>query len=172
MIDDPSLLVLLDDAPAAISLQRGPELRWEMANAMFRRLLGGRVIIGRPLAETLPDWSQRRRIVEGVMRDGKPFSAHQHRLLIDPQGTGALEEAYFDFICQPLRSEGVVTGVLSFAVEVTKEVEARKRLEGAASELRQAGDARGEVLFVASDQLQKPPTAPRAPVQALQRSVK
>jgi len=170
MIDDPSLLVLLDDAPAAISVQRGPELRWEMANARFRGLLGGRPILGRTLAETLPDWSQLRRIVEGVMRDGKPFTAHQHRLLIDPEGTGALQEAYFDFICQPLRDGGVLTGVLTFAVDVTEQVEARKRLEATASELRRAVDARDEFLSVASHELKTPLTALRLQIHALQRS--
>ena len=171
MIDDPSLLVLLDDAPAAISVQRGPELRWEMANAMFRALLGGRPLVGRTLAETLPDWSQMRRIVEGVLRDGKPFAAHQHRLLVDPHGTGALEDAYFDFVCQPLYAGGVVTGVLTFAVNVTTEVLARKRLETAAAELRHAVDARDEFLSVASHELKTPLTALRLQVQALQRSV-
>ena len=52
-----------------------------------------------------------RRIVEGVLRDGKPFAAREHRFLIDPHGTGALQEAYFDFVCQPLREDGTVVGV-------------------------------------------------------------
>lgn len=171
MIDDPTLLVLLDGAPAAISVQRGPELRWAMANAMFRAFFGGREIIGHTLAETLPDWSQLRRIVEGVMRDGKPFSAQQHRLLIDPEGTGALREAYFDFICQPLREDGVVTGVLTFAVDVTTQVEARKRLEASASDLRRALATRDDFLAVASHELKTPLTALRLQIHAMQRSV-
>lgn len=170
-IDDPTLLQLLDGAPAAISVQRGPELRWAMANAMFRALLGGREIIGHTMAETLPDWSQLRRIVERVLRDGEPFSAHEHRLLIDPEGTGALREAYFDFICQPLRENGAITGVLTFAVDVTKQVEARKRLEAAANELRRALDMRDDFLAVASHELKTPLTALRLQIHALQRSV-
>ena len=171
MIDDPSLLVLLDDAPAAISVQRGPELRWEMANAAFRGLLGGVELVGRTLAETLPDWSQLRRIVEAVMRDGKPFAAREHRFLIDPHGTGALEEAYFNFVCQPLRETGHVAGVLTFAVNVTSEVEARRRLESTAAELRRAVEARDEFLSVASHELKTPLTALRLQVQSLVRSV-
>ncbi|MCA1664969.1 MAG: HAMP domain-containing histidine kinase, partial [Myxococcales bacterium] len=170
MIDDPSLLALLDDAPAAISVQRGAELRWEMANAMFCAMLGRGAIIGRTLAETLPDWSQLRRIVEGVMRDGKPFTAQQHRLLVDPAGTGALREAYFDFICQPLHDGDVVSGVLTFAVDVTKQVDSRKRLEATASELRRALDIRDDFLAVASHELKTPLTALRLQIHALQRS--
>jgi len=171
LIDDPSLLVLLDDAPAAISVQRGPELRWEMANAAYRALLGGVQLVGRTMAETLPDWSQMRRIVEGVMRDGRPFAAHEHRFLVDPRGTGALEEAYFNLVCQPLRHDGAVTGVLTFAVDVTREVEARRRLESTAAELRRAVEARDEFLSVASHELKTPLTALRLQVQSLVRSV-
>jgi signal transduction histidine kinase len=171
VIDDPSLLVLLDDAPAAIAVQRGPELRWEMANAAFRGLLGGIPLVGKTMAEVLPEWSQLRRIAEGILQDGKPFSTRQHRFLVDPEGTGALREAYFDLVCQPLRDEGVITGVLTFAVDVTAAVAARKRLEGAADELRHAVDARDEFLSIASHELKTPLTALRLQVQSLSRSV-
>ena len=69
------------------------------------------------------------------------------------------------------RNGGQVSGVLSFAVDVTREVTARKRLEAAASELRLAVDARDEFLSVASHELKTPLTALRLQVHALQRSV-
>src|SRR5262245_47848162 len=104
--DDASLFALLEDAPAAIAVQRGPELRWAVANPLYRRLLGGRSVIGCTLAEMLPDWAQLRRIVENVMRSGTVFVGREHRFLVDPEGTGELRDGYFDVICQPLLNGG------------------------------------------------------------------
>ena len=73
-------------------------------------------------------------------------------------------------MCQPLREDGVVTGVLTFAVDVTSAVQARKRLESTAAELRHAVDARDEFLSMASHELKTPLTALRLQVQSLVRS--
>jgi signal transduction histidine kinase len=170
--DDASLLALLEDAPAAIAVQRGSELRWEMANGLYRRLLGGRTLIGHTLAEILPDWAQLRRILENVMRSGTVFVGREQRFLVDPEGTGDLRDAYFDVICQPLRNGDDVVGVLSFGVDVTAQVEARRRMETVAAELQRAVEARDEFLSVASHELKTPLTALRLQVQSLQRSAR
>ena len=171
MSDDPSsLLALLEEAPAAIAVQRGPELRWELANARYQRLLGGRSVLGHTLAEMLPDWAQLRRILEGVWRDGQRFVAREHRFLVDTLGDGNLREAYFDLICQPLHDGALQSGIITFAIDVTGQVEARQRLEGVATELRRAVEARDEFLSVASHELKTPLTALRLQIQSLQRS--
>src|SRR5438874_633909 len=167
-----SLLQLLVEAPAAIAVQRGPELRYEMANALYTRLLGGHDPTGKPLAEVLPDWAQLRRILEAVLRDGHPFVGREHRFLVDRAGDGELRDAFFDVICQPLHGEdGAVVGVLTFGVDVTTQVEARRRMETVAAELQRAVEARDEFLSVASHELKTPLTALRLQVQSLQRSV-
>ncbi|MDB4964590.1 MAG: Sensor histidine kinase [Myxococcales bacterium] len=166
-----SLLRHLEDAPAAIAVQRGPELRYELANRLYGRLLGGAELMGRALAEVLPDWAQLRRILEAVQRDGHPFIGREHRFLVDRLGDGELRDAYFDVICQPLREGDAIVGVLTFAVDVTTQVEARQRMESVAAELQRAVEARDEFLSVASHELKTPLTALRLQVQSLQRSV-
>lgn len=172
MSDAPGLLRLLEGAPAAIAIQRGPELRYELANARYCQLLGGRPLVGRSLAEALPDWAQLRRIVESVAREGKAFVASDYRFLVDPDGDGNLRDAWFDLICQPLGEPGALHGVLTFGVEVTQQVEVRQRLEATAAELRRAVEERDEFLSVASHELKTPLTALRLQVQSLQRSAR
>jgi signal transduction histidine kinase len=166
-----SLLQLLQEAPAAIAVQRGADLRYEMANTLYGRLLGGHDPTGKALAEVLPDWAQLRRILEAVQRDGHPFVGREHRFLVDRLGDGDLRDAYFDIICQPLHDATGVTGVLTFAVDVTTQVEGRQRMESVAAELQRAVEARDEFLSVASHELKTPLTALRLQVQSLQRSV-
>ena len=166
-----ALLAVLESAPAAIAIHRGPALVWELANARYRTLLGGKPLVGRALAEVLPDWAQLRRILEEVARTGRPFVAREHRFLVDPTGAGDLSDAWFDVICQPLGDGAPAPGVLSFAIDVTAQVEARQRAESAAAKLSRAVDARDEFLSVASHELKTPLTALRLQVQALQRAL-
>jgi signal transduction histidine kinase len=170
--DDATPLGPLEAAPAAIAILRGLELRWELVNQEFRRLIGGRQLVGLTLAETLPDWAQLRRIVENIQRTGEPFFAREFRFLIDPSGCGDLREAWFDVLCSAVRdAAGVIDGVFAFAVDVTVQVEARGRLERAVAEARRAVEARDDFLSVASHELKTPVTALRLQVQSLRRTI-
>ena len=48
-------VALFDQAPTFMALLRGPEHRFELANAAYLRLVGNRPVIGRTLAEALPE---------------------------------------------------------------------------------------------------------------------
>jgi signal transduction histidine kinase len=166
------ILALLDAAPAAIAVQRGPELRWEMASAMYRALLGGHPLVGARPKDVLPDWAQLHRVLGQVLQTGQPYTARGQRFLVDKKGGGQLEEAWFDLICTPLRRpDGGVDGVVTVAVDLTEQVAARQRAEQLAEALRHAVEARDQFLSVAAHELRTPLTTLRLQVQMLARSL-
>jgi signal transduction histidine kinase len=166
------ILALLDAAPAAIAVQRGPELRWELANAMYRALLGGHPLVGYKPSDVLPDWAQLHRVLATVVESRAPYTARGQRFLVDKKGGGQLEEAWFDLICTPLTAaDGSVEGVVTVAVDLTEQVEARQRAETLTVELQKAVAARDQFLSVASHELRTPLTTLGLNVQMLERSL-
>ncbi|HEV2146682.1 MAG TPA: ATP-binding protein [Longimicrobiaceae bacterium] len=125
-------------APALISVTRGPEHVFELVNPSYRRMVGDRELLGKPLREALPE-------LEGQgyfeMRDALYASGETHvqseaRVLADLDGDGQLEENFLNFVTQPLRdAQGRVDGILTFAVDVTEQVHARGVVEAQAAEL-------------------------------------
>lgn len=121
----------LMQAPVAMGILRGPELRLEMANAQMLNLWGkGPEIIGLPIVTGLPEIANQpfpdllRNVYEtGVEYHGVETPAyirHGTRLLL----------SYFNFVYSPLKDEsGTVTGIMMVATEVTSLVKARKELE-------------------------------------------
>ncbi len=132
---------LLMQAPAAIAINRGPQFIFEFINPLYEKIAGRVVPLGRPMREVLPELAAQTPLMEvlqAVMATGHPFQGTEYPIQWDRQGTGILEEGFFNLMCRPMREQdGRVTGVLSFAVEVTEQVLARRKLEHLAQELSQ-----------------------------------
>jgi signal transduction histidine kinase/DNA-binding response OmpR family regulator len=132
---------LLMQAPAAIAINRGPELVFDFINPLYEKIAGRPVALGRPLREVLPELASQTPLIEilqDVLKKGQPFQGTEYPVKWDRHGTGRLEEGFFNLMYRPMRErDGRITGVLSFAVEVTEQVHARHKLEHLASELSQ-----------------------------------
>ena len=50
-----TMLEAFENASAFIAVLRGPDHVYELANAQYRRLMGDRVYVGRPVREVAPD---------------------------------------------------------------------------------------------------------------------
>ncbi len=124
-----SLLALFQQAPAQIGIVRGPEFRYEFANTHYQAAMGGRELVGRTVAEAVPEVAALGLLttLEAVYRTGQPYEAHE--VPIDfRQADGSTRPAYFTYIIQRFEEKGEPAGLTSYAYEVTELVQARAAL--------------------------------------------
>ena len=119
----------LCSAPALISVWRGPAYVCEFANDAFRREYGDREVVGLPVAEFgMPDDILEQ--FDRVMEDGVTVSLVEYAMSADFHGDGGSEERFFNLSLRPLCDAlGEAEAVLSFAVDLTTQVRARRALE-------------------------------------------
>ncbi|MBF5043901.1 PAS domain-containing sensor histidine kinase [Aggregicoccus sp. 17bor-14] len=129
-----SLAALFEQAPAFIAHVSGPTHVFDMANAAYVRLFGGRALLGKPLREVLPELEGQPyfELLDRVYATGEPFTAREMPARLDREGNGTVSEVLVTFVFQPTRAPGgQVDGILIHAVEVTELVRARKEAEAA-----------------------------------------
>ncbi|RYF62913.1 MAG: hypothetical protein EOO39_29445 [Cytophagaceae bacterium] len=133
---------LIEQAPVAIGLYVGRELRIEVANQPMMQLWSkGEAVLGKRFTEALPELAEQPfpALLEQVFATGIPYEARSApaTLLIE----GRLTMGYFDFTYHPVRNaDGEVYAVMDIAVEVTQEVLLRQQYEQTRQSLEQAVD--------------------------------
>lgn len=155
---------LIMQSPVPICVFRGPELVYEIANAAYLEVVGGREILGKPLLAALPEFRGQGfdEVLRGVMRAGEPVVGREARVVLEREGR--LQEAYWTFIFSPLRdSDGAVSRVVALCDDVTEQ----KRLMG---ELIEADRRKDEFLATLAHELRNPLAPLRTSVQLLRRS--
>lgn len=133
-----ALRQIVMDAPMAISITRGPEHRYEIVNAMARRLIGDRELEGRTARSAFPEVDPALfDLLDEVYRSGRPISLKDLAVAFDRDGSGEQTEGTFDVTYQPMfESDGTVSGILSTSVETTAYVAERRRMEADQSAAR------------------------------------
>jgi signal transduction histidine kinase len=155
---------LLRDIPAAVNFLRGPDLVFEFAHPVTIKALGGRSIEGKPLREAIPENrdQQYTNLLQEVLRTGVPQVGSEVLFKIDRTNTGVLEDTYWNITYLPVRSvTGEIEGVMSFDLEVTDQVLARRRIEGLMEELKATDRRKDEFLAMLAHELRNP----LAPIQ-------
>lgn len=163
---------LLLDAPFAVVMYEGPQHRVVFSNRRHDELTMGRVVVGKTLAEALPELVGQplAATLDRVYATGIAESVRETptQLVVD----GIARQGWLDVTWQPVRNRaGRVVGVLATAIDVSEHVQARHGLEATRAELRRALEVRDEFLSIASHELRTPLTALQLQLQAALRWV-
>ena len=149
------LAELLERAPALICTFRGPTHVYEIANEECRRFLGRDDVIGRPVAEVMPELAEQGLVanLDRVLATGEPFMATALPAQVR-MGPGApLAERHFNVAIQPIEDvDGTRSGTFVYAVDVTGLVSAARAQECLAEELR-TNQERHELVLTATREL-------------------
>lgn len=123
---------LLSQAPAIINFLRGPDLVVTYAHPLTTARLGGRPLVGKPLLEAIPELKDQphAQLLRRVYETGERVEGREQHVLLTGNGSGRLRDTFWDFVYLPIRDEsGAIEGVMTFDIEVTEQVLARRKLQ-------------------------------------------
>jgi PAS domain S-box-containing protein len=135
--------------PVPAAYLAGPELVFEFANDAYRRLVGRQDLIGRPVAEALPELAAQGRaeLLAAVLESGQPFQGYETELLVPRGEASGPEQVFVECLYQPVRSaDGPADGLLLLVSDVTAQVLDRRAQEALAMQLA-ATQERYRTLF-------------------------
>jgi two-component system sensor histidine kinase VicK len=158
--------LVMEQAPVAIFVLTGRQLIIEAVNDRMLKMLGKNVdIIGKSYAEALPEFEGQPffKLLNDVFTSGESFTGNEIGAVVEH--AGELKQGYYNFNYQPIKDAlGVTNSIICTAVDVTEQVNARKKVERAEESLRMAIDAAelgsyyinaADRIFVASPRLKE-----------------
>jgi signal transduction histidine kinase/DNA-binding response OmpR family regulator len=122
--DKTHLQRLFEQAPGFTCVLRGPEHTYELANAAYRQLTGGRELIGKTVRAALPEVADQGFIalLDEVYKSGKPFIGRAVNVDLRNSAGAPPERRYLDFIYQPvLDPSAEVIGIFVQGSDVTEQ---------------------------------------------------
>ena len=134
------LQMLFQDAPALITLHEGPEHRFIFSNNLHDKAVGNRPLIGKSLAKAMPELKDQGIFekFDKVYRTGKPIYSQQ--LGVNLMGEENIR--YFTQVLQPWYNDSkAVAGVMSFAYDITDQINSLQLLKESEQRLQLATTA-------------------------------
>ncbi len=119
-------------APSAIGMLKGADHVFEMVNPIYLQLIGKKDVIGKTVAEVLPEVIEQGFIdlLDNVYNTGKSYIGTEVLVKLDKEGNGELTDAYLNFVYQAYKNdEGNIGGVFFFANDITEQIQSRKAIE-------------------------------------------
>jgi signal transduction histidine kinase/DNA-binding response OmpR family regulator len=148
-------------APVPICVLRGPDLVFEMANALYCKFVGreASALLGGPLLDAIPEARGKGFdvLLLEVMSTGVTKVIDETLISLDLKGDGALADTYWSFSYSPLReSDDHIERVLCVLNHTTDQVRVRKDLELQRERANSAARAKDEFLAMLGHELRNP----------------
>lgn len=162
---------LFEQAPSFMTLLSGPHHRFEIANPSYLKLVGGRNVVGKTLAEALPEAVEQgyQALLDSVYASGEAYIAKGAKFSYQgsPGAPGA--ERFVDFVYQPIKGrDGSVTGIFVEGADVTDRETADAALRASEAKYRElaqalarSNQAKDEFLATLAHELRNPLAAIR-----------
>ena len=129
---------LFEQTPSFMAMATGPGHIFALTNHAYQTLIGGRNVIGKTVAEGLPEVVEQGFVglLDGVYASGKPHIGAGTRVMLKMPGHHEEKEHFLDFIYQPIRNAaGEVTGIFMEGQDVTERVRGEQHLRLVVNEL-------------------------------------
>ena len=122
---------LFEQAPSFMAVLRGPEHRFELANRPYMQLVGQRPLLGRSVAEALPEVVGQGflALLDQVFQSGLPYVGKDLPVRLAGADGAPPHTRHVDFVYQPIRNAaGDIDGIFVEGVDVTERIVAVERL--------------------------------------------
>lgn len=145
-------------APVAMCIFKGKDFIVDLANDKMFELWGKteREVMYKPIFEGLPEAKDQgfEAILQEVYSSGKTFSADGIPITL-PRLEG-LEVVYLNFVFEPYREvDGIISGILAVAIDVTAQLTARKKIEEREQKFRALSETIPHMIWTASPDMMK-----------------
>jgi len=150
---------LLGEVPAIVNFLRGPELIWEFVHPIAIKRLGAHALLGRSAREAVPAYGVQNlaETLERVYRTGQTCTGKEVLIEVRDPASNSVSETFWNFTYLAIRNgQGMIEGVMTFDIEVTDQVLARKKSDALTEELKLADQRKNEFLAMLAHELRNP----------------
>jgi PAS domain S-box-containing protein len=144
---------IFQQAPGFIAVIRGTQHVFELANDAYIQLIGHRDIIGKPVADALPELRGQGFVdlLDNVFTAGEPFLGRALPVMLQREPGAALEQRYVDFVYQPVRDAfGEVSSIFVQGNDVTEAMRATQALRESEAQLRLLANTIPQMAWIAN----------------------
>jgi two-component sensor histidine kinase len=129
---------LFRQTPSFMAMASGVDHTFVLTNNAYQRLIGGRDVVGKTVADGLPEVVEQGFVglLDRVFASGKAHIGAGTRVMLELPGEAEPKEHFLDFIYQPIRnSAGEVTGIFMEGQDVTERMRGEQHLRLVVNEL-------------------------------------